>query len=165
MWGVLPNSVMLARRSPGGALGEVGELLLAEETLGEDHVGAGGAVGVGPLDRGVEALDAARVGAGDDHHVGIGAMRRHRRRPDGGEGVGRDERLVVEVSAALREDLVLDRCSAAAPAWPYSTTVRIAALDLAVAGVGVDDRRQAAARETSRIVRHISVSVMSPMSG
>ena len=50
-----------------------GPHLLGVAGVDEQHVGAGAVEGFGPPQRLVEIVDPARIGAGDDHEVGVGA--------------------------------------------------------------------------------------------
>ena len=77
---------------------------------------------------------------------------------------GRDEALVVQMAAALREALVLelDRARAGALEEPHR------ALDverIAVAGVGIDDERRGVRSRISAMVSATSLMETRPMSG
>ncbi len=105
-------------------------------------------------DRFVEAEHGARVGARDDDEVGIVP------RGDGGADLGeklveRNDRLVVEVAALLREALVLDvQAGDAAPLVFAHRTGRIELV--AVAGIGIgDDRHIDGGGDPAGIVRHL----------
>ena len=104
-------------------------------------IGAGFEIGVDPVDRGVEPLDRARVGAGDDHHVGVAAG--VDRGLDLADHLGFGDDLLAFVMAAfLGRDLVLD----VEPSDPRLLVFAHGADDVdrvAVAGIGVGDDRDA----------------------
>ena len=80
---------------------------LVGHRLGEDQVGAGVDVGLGPVDRVVEAVDGGGVGAGGDDEGRVAAGGdRGLDPPDRDLAV--DDVLAVQVPAALGVDLVLD---------------------------------------------------------
>ena len=94
-------------RHVGEGGGDRLDLLLGLRRLDEQRVGARLAVAPRALERAVEALDRARVGAGDDQQLAVAA------RLDRGahllDHLGRvDHLLALHVAAALRRDLVLD---------------------------------------------------------
>ena len=81
------------------------ESLPVVESFREDRVGAGFDIELGPGDRAVEPFVRGSVGAGDDIEMPAGL--------GGGGDLGRhvlrrDQLLVIEVAALLRQDLVLD---------------------------------------------------------
>ena len=79
---------------------------MAGRRLDEDHVGARLGIGVGALERLVEALDRDRVRAADQRHV---ALARVERGLDLADHLRlRHQRLVLEVAAALGHRLVLE---------------------------------------------------------
>ena len=117
---------------------DAGEIVARFRRLDEQHVGAGLAIHRGALDRAVEALDRHRVGARDDQRLARAA------RIDRGADLAahllrRDQRLAVEMAAALGEVLVLELDRGGAGALELAD----GAMDVqrvAVAGVGVDDQ-------------------------
>src|SRR5699024_11516072 len=87
--------------------GELLELAQVAHGLGEDQDRAGGGIGLRPVDRRVEALAGTGVGASADDEVLVAAAL------DGGFYAlghlgGGDDLLAVELTAALRADLVLE---------------------------------------------------------
>ena len=74
----------------------------------EAHVGTGFRVAIRPLDRGVEPLHRPRVGAGDDHELGITAGVGRLGEPVEHRRHGHDL-LAREVSAALGIELVFEQ--------------------------------------------------------
>ena len=89
------------RGREGAVVGE------GREGFGENHVGAGGDVGVGAGEGGGEAFDAGGIGAGHDDEGGIGLA------GDGGADAGGhfgggDELFAGEVAAEFRGDLVFE---------------------------------------------------------
>ena len=120
---------------------DAAELGALARRLDEQHVGAGFAIERGARDGALEALDGDRVGAGDDQRV-AGAARIDRRLDLADHVLRRNQRLVVEMAAALGKILVLDLDGVGAGALqqPHG------ALDIeriAVAGVGIDDEMRA----------------------
>ena len=106
--------------------------------LDEQHVGAGLAVTHGARDGRLETLDRDRVGARDDQRLAR-APRIERRLDLADHLCGRNECLVIEVTAALGKRLVLDldRVGPGTLEQPHR------AFDIeciAVAGVGIDDQ-------------------------
>ena len=90
------------RERPGNLL----DLRLVLRRLHEEHVGAGVAVGAGPVEGGVQTLDRPGVRTGDEHKAGVGARLRRRVQlvdhlPDG------HDPLAGHVPAPLGRDLVL----------------------------------------------------------
>ena len=85
----------------GPVVGERGE------GFGEDHVGAGGDIGLGAGEGGGEAFDARGVGAGHDDEGGIGFAGDGGAHAGGHRGRG-DELFAGEVAAEFRGDLVFE---------------------------------------------------------
>ena len=120
--------------------------------LDEEHVGPGLRVGEPALDGGVEPLDGERVGARDQHEIGVGGGVAR-----GAELLGhlrhRDHRLVVVVAAPLREDLILEmeRGHARPLQLPHGAA---GVQGIAVAGVGIGDDGHAGVLHDARDARH-----------
>src|SRR5699024_3323559 len=108
--------------------------------LGEDQVRSGVGIGLRPVDRRVEALAGTGIGAGADDEVLVAAAL------DGGLDAlghlgGGDDLFAVEVTAALRVDLVLEVESR--DAGVLELLDRAGHIHrLAPAGVGIDEGRQ-----------------------
>ena len=95
------------QRRVGERVGHGGDLVLALGRLDEQHVRARVAVAPRALERGVEPLDRARVGAGDDHELRRAAgLDRGAHLLD--HLARRDHLLAVHVAAALGRHLVLE---------------------------------------------------------
>jgi hypothetical protein len=83
------------------------ELFARLRRLDEADIGAGLQVGVHAVDRRLQPLDRARVGARDDHHVGVAP--RVGRGLDLAHHLGlADDLLALVVAALLRRHLVLE---------------------------------------------------------
>jgi hypothetical protein len=109
--------------------------------LGEQRIDAAGQVGLGALERGVQALDRQRVGARQDQ--GVGAAPRVQRRAQLAAHLGRGHHgLAVQVTTTFGETLVLEldhrRTRTLEGAHRALRVQRVAE-----AGVGVDDDRHA----------------------
>ena len=85
---------------PGTCARDREQLFLRERRLDEQEIRAGLLVGARAIERRLEALDGARVGAGEDHQVRIHA-RIHRGLELGHHLVLRDHVLALEVAAAF----------------------------------------------------------------
>jgi hypothetical protein len=132
--------------------------------LDEQRVDAAGQVGLGPVQRGVQAFDRQRVGARQDQRVGTAARVQRGAQLAAHLGGAGHHGLAVEVAAALGEALVLQldhRGAGALEAAHRALHVQ----RIAEAGVGVDDHRHASTRSVMRAsVSSTSVKVVSPMS-
>ena len=120
--------------------------------LDEDHVGPGLCVGEPALDRGIQPLDGERVGARDQHEIGVGGGVAR-----GAELLGhlghRDHRLVIVVAAPLREDLILEM--ERRHPCPFQLPHGAAGVQgIAVAGVGIGDDGHAGVLHDARDARH-----------
>jgi hypothetical protein len=120
--------------------------------LDEDHVGPGLPVGEPALDRGVQPLDGERVGARDQHEIGVGGGVAR-----GAELLGhlrhRDHRLVIVVAAPLREHLILEM--ERRHPRPFQLPHGAAGVQgIAVAGVGIGDDGHARVLHDARDARH-----------
>ncbi len=108
----------------------------------KQNIRAGIAIAHGARDRAIEAFDGDGVGAGN--HQSFAGMTRVERRLDLADHFGgRDQHLVVQMAAALREILVLDLDGIGAGALeqadgPFDIE------GIAVAGVGIDDQDERA---------------------
>ena len=137
--GVLPPSTMLAISGVECAhqRANAAELGALARRLDEQHVGARFAIKRGARDGALEAFDGDRIGAGDDQRLARAA--RIDRRLDLADHLRRrDQRLVVEMAAALGKILILDLDGIGAGALEQAHR----ALDIeriAVAGVGIDN--------------------------
>ena len=94
-------------RRPGDAASDDAQFIHGLRRLDKPDIGAGLEIGVDPVDRGIEALDRARIRAGDDHHQGIPPG------IDGGLDLAdhlspRDHLLAVVMPAFLGADLVFE---------------------------------------------------------
>ena len=137
---LLPNSVMLARIGTSTAARIASNSSRTGHRLGEDRVGAGVDERLGAVDGGGQALDAADVGARHDQEVRVAAGLDGR--ADALERRGLvDDRLAVEVAAALRVDLVLEVQARDAGVLEHLHGARHVHR-LAESGVGVDQGRQ-----------------------
>jgi N-methylhydantoinase B len=129
--------VQFGRRDPPR---DLGDLLLAGRRVEERHVGARLEVMLHPLDSGLQTLDRDRIGAGDQHEVGIieGIARGPKLARELGD---RHDALVGVVAAALGEGLVLK--VQARDAGALEGAHRALHVErVAVACVGVGDQRQ-----------------------
>jgi hypothetical protein len=122
--------------------------------LDEEHVGARLPVLRGALERGVEALDRDRVGAGDDDEVRIDA------RVGGGADLGdrlfhRHHLLAGKMAAALGDHLVLEMHAGHARALiALDRAPDIQHPAVAVVGIG-DERQPARLGDAARVVDHL----------
>ena len=126
------------------------------QRLDEQRVDAARQVGLGAIERGLEAFDGHRVGARQDQRVGTGSCIERGTQLATHLG-GRHQRLAVEVAATLREALVFElhhRGAGALEAAHGALHIQ----RIAEAGVGVDDHRQLDAVSDSREgVLHLAV--------
>ena len=109
----------------------------------KDHVGAGGDVGAGAVERGGQALDRQRVGSSHDDESGVAAS------VDGGLDpvdhlLRRHQLLVRPVAAALGTDLVFDVHGRRPGLDQRTDGARHVEGRRAESGVGIDQQRQRA---------------------
>ena len=130
------------------------QLVLRARGVDEDDVGARGGVAVRARDRVLEAGHGDRIGARDDQRVAVGA-RVERRAQLLLVQLGRDHVLALHVTAALREDLILELDAGDAGALELvhgADHLR----DLAVARVGVGDHGERDGRaEAAGVLDHL----------
>ena len=117
---------------------DAGEIVARPRRLDEQHVGAGLAIHRGALDGAVEAFDGDRIGPRDDQRLA--------RVPGIDRGADlaahllrRDQRLAVEMAAALGKILVLELDRVGAGALELADRAHDIER-VAVAGVGIDDQ-------------------------
>ena len=140
--GVLPPSTMLAiSGTPGSALAMRASSSRVFGASTNSMSAPASRVARRALDRALEALDRDRIGARDDQRVGEARVSSAALiLPD--HLVGRDQRLAVEMAAALGEILVLEldrgRARALERAHRAHDIERVA-----VAGIGIDDQVRA----------------------
>ena len=109
---------------------------------------------VGAADRFFQPEHGARIRARDDEEIRIGAGR-HRRAHLGEVFVERDDHLVVEMAALLREALILDMQAGDAAPLVFADGARGIEL-VAIAGVGIGDHRHVdRGRDAPGIVGHL----------
>ena len=128
----------IAHLRPRHGRSKSAEVLFRLQGIGKDDVGPGFLVEVGPFDRAFQPLDGGGVGAGDDAQM--------RTRLAGGADFGggifrRDQALVVQVAAFLRQHLVFDMYGARARAFQFPDRAH-GVERFAITGVAVDDQRQ-----------------------
>ena len=120
--------------------GDARHLVEISRRLDEGGVRAGLREGMGPVDGGIDPVDGAGIGAGDDLQILIAPC------IDGGLDLGdhlrqRDHLLAGEMAAFLRKDLVFDLD--AGGTRPLQHAHRAGHVDrVAEAGIGVDQQRQ-----------------------
>ena len=140
-----------------------GEIVARLRRLDEQHVGAGFAIHCGALDGALEALDRDRVGARDDQR--LARVPRIDRGADLAAHLGRrDQRLAVEMPAALGKVLVLELDRVGAGALELADGAHDVER-VAVAGVGIDDQMRSTRSRISASVSATSVMLTRPMSG
>ncbi len=142
------------RQPPPKRLGDAGEVVAAARRLDEQHVGAGLAVHLHALDGAVEAFD--RDGVGARHDQGLARVAGIHRGADFSAHLGgRDQRLAVEMAAALGKVLVLELDRGGAGALELAHGAHDVER-IAVAGVGIDhEMRIDAVADQRQRLRHL----------